>query len=134
VGSVGEITDDSEMAIMMIQSILKHGSYSQDLVRKSYHRWRNAGPEDIGITICGALDGKRIKNPQQPGKRSSDAYHSNGILGCKLSTPALSSFPTSTRQHPHTPRPAGDCNRLFVFASALPSAKGGAPRGLLLPC
>ncbi|MDD4038943.1 MAG: ADP-ribosylglycohydrolase family protein, partial [Sphaerochaeta sp.] len=36
VGKVGEITDDSEMAIMMLQSILSNGSYSQSHVIKAY--------------------------------------------------------------------------------------------------
>jgi len=122
VGSVGEITDDSEMAIMMIQSILKHGSYSQDLVRKSYQRWRNAGPEDIGITICGALDGRMNPNSQANGAlmRSSPL----GILGCKLSIPALMQLSDLDCSITHTHPVSRDCNRLFVFALSLAICKG----------
>lgn len=122
VGSVGEITDDSEMAIMMIQSILKHGSYSQDLVRKSYQRWRNAGPEDIGITICGALDGRMNPNSQANGALMRTTPL--GILGCKLSTPALMQLSDLDCAITHTHPVCRDCNRLFVFALSLAICKG----------
>lgn len=122
VGTAGEITDDSEMVIMMIQSMLSHGSYSQNLVRKAYQRWRNAGPEDIGITICGALDGRMNPNSQANGALMRCTPL--GILGCKLSTPSLMQLSDLDCAITHTHPVSRDCNRLFVFALSLAICKG----------
>lgn len=135
VGSFGEITDDSEMAIMMLQSILSHGSYSQSLVRKAYQRWRNAGPEDIGITICGALDGRMNPNSQANGALMRIAPL--GILGCKLSIPQLIQLSDLDCSITHTNPVSRDCNRLFVIAQSLAICKGwstGEVYSYLLEC
>ncbi len=122
VGKSGEITDDSEMAIMMLQSILSQGSYSQALVRKAYQRWRNAAPEDIGITICGALDGRMNPNSQANGALMRCTPL--GILGCKLSIPALMQLSDLDAAITHSHPVTRDCNRLFVFALSLAICKG----------
>lgn len=135
VGSFGEITDDSEMAIMMLQSILSHGSYSQSMVRKAYQRWRNAGPEDIGITICGALDGRMNPNSQANGALMR--ITPLGILGCKLSIPQLMQLSDLDCSITHSNPVSRDCNRLFVIALSLAICKGwsaGEVYSYLLEC
>ena len=122
VGKVGEITDDSEMAIMMLQSILSNGSYSQSHVIKAYQRWRNAGPEDIGITICGALDGRMNPNSQANGALMR--ITPLGILGCRLSIPALMQLSDLDCAITHIHPVVRDCSRLFVFALSLAICKG----------
>lgn len=122
VGRPGEVTDDSEMVIMMIQSIIGQGRYSQSQVRKAYQRWRNSGPESIGITICSALDGYLNSSSQANGAlmRCSPL----GVLGCTWDTQQILRLSdldcTITHIHPV----ARDCNRLWILALSLAIEQG----------
>lgn len=51
----GQITDDSEMAIALLDSLLKEGDYKPLRVYKAYQAWLATNPPDIGMTIFGAL-------------------------------------------------------------------------------
>lgn len=58
----GEITDDSEMAIALLRSLVNAKGFSSEEAHTQYLHWLRTGPSDVGITISGALRGK--KNPQ----------------------------------------------------------------------
>lgn len=51
----GEITDDSEMAIALLDSLVQHGGFSPEQVREAYVDWLTSDPADVGITIYHAL-------------------------------------------------------------------------------
>ncbi|CAJ0944638.1 unnamed protein product, partial [Mesorhabditis belari] len=51
----GQITDDSEMALSMIGSILKNDRYDQASTVCAYVRWAQSNPPDIGHTTATAL-------------------------------------------------------------------------------
>ena len=53
----GQITDDSEMAVALINSIVEEGGYFEAIARKHYIQWYKSGPFDIGGTTMRALDG-----------------------------------------------------------------------------
>ena len=55
IGEAGMITDDSEMAIMLAQSIIAKKTVDIEDVRNGYLRWLDASPSDVGTTILGAL-------------------------------------------------------------------------------
>jgi ADP-ribosylglycohydrolase len=122
VGLAGQITDDSEMAIMMIQSILEHGCYQKEAVRKAYIRWRDAGPLDIGVTIYGALDGS--SNPQSQANGALMRITPIGILGSNYSTSALMHIAEEDCSITHTHTVCRDCNRIYAFALSLAISKG----------
>ena len=122
VGEAGEITDDSEMAIMLILSILKQKQYQQSDARRSYIQWRDSGPSDIGITIFGALDG--AFNPQSQANGALMRITPIGILGNLLSTTTVVHLAEDDCAITHCNPVCRDCNRLFALAISLAIGKG----------
>ena len=53
----GQITDDSEMAVALINSIVEEGGYVDAIARKHYVKWYKSGPFDMGGTTARALSG-----------------------------------------------------------------------------
>lgn len=53
----GQITDDSEMAVALINSIVEEGGYIDAIARKHYVKWYKSGPFDMGGTTARALSG-----------------------------------------------------------------------------
>lgn len=51
----GEITDDSEMAIALLGSLLAARGYDRERTREAYLRWLRSEPTDCGVTISYAL-------------------------------------------------------------------------------
>ena len=51
----GQITDDSEMAVALINSIIEGAGYFDTIARKHYVQWYNSGPFDMGNTTARAL-------------------------------------------------------------------------------
>lgn len=51
----GEITDDSEMAIALLDSLVRERGYNAESVLAAYRGWLATEPSDVGLTIFGAL-------------------------------------------------------------------------------
>ena len=51
----GEITDDSEMAIALLESLVREGGFFPERVLTAYREWLAADPADVGVTIYNAL-------------------------------------------------------------------------------
>lgn len=51
----GQVTDDSEMAIALLESLLRRGGFDAVDVKAAYVAWAESAPPDIGNTICDAL-------------------------------------------------------------------------------
>ena len=63
----GQPTDDSEMALALARSMVRHEAFSVDDARASCVRWRESGPFDIGhATRCG-LAGRPLLDSQGSG-------------------------------------------------------------------
>ena len=65
----GQLTDDSEMALMLARSLVEQGRFDLSEVGKAYRFWFESEPFDCGHTIGSALMGHR-----------DDASESNGAL------------------------------------------------------
>lgn len=63
----GDITDDSEMALALLRSLLQCPSYSAELARTAYLDWHLTSPKDEGITTAQALDGIPFPESQANG-------------------------------------------------------------------
>ena len=61
----GQLTDDSEMMISLLNSICDNRDYIQDKVALNYIKWYNTDPVDIGNTVKKSLHTR---------KRASNAY------------------------------------------------------------
>ncbi|KAE9549136.1 hypothetical protein FO519_007658 [Halicephalobus sp. NKZ332] len=53
----GQVTDDSEMALSLMEALLKNKNFDQAEVAKNYVTWVESKPPDIGITTSMALWG-----------------------------------------------------------------------------
>lgn len=51
----GQITDDSELALTLARSIVKHNGYDKEAVARAYVDWYKSGPFDIGSTTINAF-------------------------------------------------------------------------------
>ena len=63
----GEITDDSEMAIALLRSLLNDQGFNAMGVQAQYIDWRSSSPQDIGLTISMALRGRHNPDSQANG-------------------------------------------------------------------
>jgi ADP-ribosyl-[dinitrogen reductase] hydrolase len=55
--AAGQLTDDSEMAVELIASIISKGRYDVTAAENNYKRWYGSIPFDIGMTTAQALGG-----------------------------------------------------------------------------
>lgn len=53
----GQITDDSEMAVALAESIIERGGYEKEKALEHYRQWYYSKPFDIGMTTFRALGG-----------------------------------------------------------------------------
>ena len=63
----GQITDDSEMAIMLARTIVRQGTYNSESALASYQYWLGTHPFDCGNTIRAALQGRCTIDSQANG-------------------------------------------------------------------
>ena len=80
----GQLTDDSEMMISLLNSICDNKDYIQDQVALNYIKWYNTNPIDIGNTVKKSLHTrKRASNASDMIQNSKDMNStslSNGSL------------------------------------------------------
>ncbi len=65
--AVGDITDDSEMAISLLRSLVRCGRYEPDDARESYRDWLGTHPADVGTTTIYGLAGECLADSQANG-------------------------------------------------------------------
>jgi ADP-ribosylglycohydrolase len=53
----GQPTDDSEMALILARTLIKHRRYDAEEARKAYVFWLNSDPFDCGNTVANGLEG-----------------------------------------------------------------------------
>jgi len=53
----GQPTDDSEMALILARTLIKHRRYDAEEARKAYVFWLNSDPFDCGNTVASGLEG-----------------------------------------------------------------------------
>jgi ADP-ribosylglycohydrolase len=113
---VGQPTDDSEMALMLARTIIKHGRYDAEEARKAYVLWPNSAPFDCGRTVSSGLSGRLNYKSQANGAmmRASPL----GVFGCNYDLKRVSEYAKADALLTH-PRPVClQANALFVMAIA----------------
>ncbi len=63
----GDITDDSEMAITLLLSLVHSGGYNAADAFTRYREWLDSGPADVGITTSSSLSGECSPDSQANG-------------------------------------------------------------------
>ena len=110
----GQLTDDSEMALMLARSLVEQGGFDRQKVRQAYRFWFGSGPFDCGNTIHAALEGSLDDSSEANGAlmRISPL----GIFGARQ---LLSQVAEWARQDAGITHPSPVCleaNELFAVA------------------
>ncbi len=63
----GDTSDDSEMAVTLLHSLLHCGGYNAADAFEAYHEWLDSAPLDAGSTITDALSGESSPDSQANG-------------------------------------------------------------------
>lgn len=117
IGEAGMITDDSEMAIMLAESMIELKTVDAEDIRSRYVRWLNVPPSDIGTTILNALrEGTMNADSQANGALMRVAPI--GIAGATLSEETIIAYSDSDCAITHIHPVCRDANRLWALAIA----------------
>ncbi len=65
--AAGDITDDSEMAICLLRSLVRTGGFDREDVLESYREWLDTAPMDVGMTTMNGLLGECLGDSQANG-------------------------------------------------------------------
>jgi ADP-ribosyl-[dinitrogen reductase] hydrolase len=122
----GQPTDDSEMALMLARSLLKHGRYDASQAREAYVFWLNSAPFDCGSTVSSGLRGTPNHGSQANGAlmRISPL----GMFGCSYDD--LNQVAEHAREDAAITHPNPVClqaNALFAMAIAYSIRTGQGP-------
>lgn len=110
----GQLTDDSEMALMLARSLVEQGRFDPQAVESAYQFWFQSKPFDCGNTIGSALAGRR-----------DDASESNGalmrvsplgIFGVRQLPAQVAEWARQDASITHTNRVCQEANELFCVA------------------
>ncbi|MDR0550007.1 MAG: ADP-ribosylglycohydrolase family protein [Deltaproteobacteria bacterium] len=121
----GQPTDDSELALALARTLVKHGTYDSKEVFKAYQDWLNSNPFDIGRTVKGALTGRLNQKSQANGAlmRVSPL----GIFGVNAPFETLKSWALTDATLTHPNQLCQEANVLYVLAIALAIKTGPTP-------
>lgn len=80
----GQVSDDSEMTLCLLQALSSDKKYDQATIANNYIKWFNTNPPDIGLTIKRALKTRKISSNNNDMVENSNALNSfslsNGVL------------------------------------------------------
>ena len=112
----GQLTDDSEMALMLARCLITKGTYAPDAAYAAYVQWKDSRPFDMGTATRAALSGRPDPNTQANGAlmRISPL----GIFGAQYSAETVAQWADADAAltHPHAVTRAASA--LFAMAIA----------------
>jgi ADP-ribosylglycohydrolase len=112
----GQLTDDSEMALMLARCLVTKGTYTPESAFEAYVQWKNSHPFDMGYATRSALSGS--PNPDTQANGALMRISPLGIFGTQYPAETVAQWADADAAltHPHTvPRAA---SVLFAMAIA----------------
>lgn len=97
----GQPTDDSELALLLARSIVSHGGWLSDAVRRQYRFWLDSNPFDCGNTIRAALCGNLDMSSQANGALMRVSPIGIAGAGLPISTVAAWAEEDAALTHPN---------------------------------
>lgn len=110
----GQLTDDSEMALMLARSLVEQGGFDRQKVKRAYRSWYESEPFDCGNTIRAALEGRLDDTSEANGAlmRISPL----GIFGVRQLSSQVAEWARQDAGITHPSRVCLEANELFVVA------------------
>lgn len=112
----GQPTDDSELALLLSRSLIKHSSYNPDAVFEEYKYWLKSGPFDCGFTISGALQGQLNYDSQANGAMMR--VSPLGVFGSKYELEQVAEWAKQDAMLTHPNPVCLHANALYTMAIA----------------
>jgi ADP-ribosylglycohydrolase len=124
----GQPTDDSEMALALMRSMLNDSSYVPESARQEYIAWLDSGPFDCGITTACGLSGIPDHDSQANGAlmRVSPI----GVFGAKVDEAQVAEWAMQDAEITHPHIVCKQANALMAMAIAYAVANGAEPQEL----
>ncbi|NCC25993.1 MAG: ADP-ribosylglycohydrolase family protein [Deltaproteobacteria bacterium] len=120
----GQPTDDSEMALVLARSMIRHGGYFSQKALEAYLWWLGTDPFDCGSTIASALSG--IPNPESQANGALMRSCPLGIAGAGFGGNILAEWADDDAALTHPHPVCRQANIVFVrtLAFAIDTGKG----------
>ena len=120
----GQPTDDSELALTLARTLVEHGRYDPDALRKAYVSWLESEPFDCGATIVAGLTGRPNVGSQANGAlmRISPL----GIFGANHDPAQVMQWARQDAAITHPHEVCRQANVLFAAAIAFAIRWGGS--------
>lgn len=124
----GQPTDDSQMAMMLIRSLQRCGTFDADDVLRGYVHWYSTGPFDIGGTCAQALSGEGLNEDSQA-NGALIRVSPLGVFGARgdVGIDAAADFARADAGLTHPNPVCVDANAVFV-AGLVTGIRGGTAR------
>ena len=126
---VGQLTDDSQMAMMLIRSLQRRGTFDADDALLGYRHWYGTGPFDIGVTCARALGGGDL-NEESQANGALMRVSPLGVFGARegVGIDAAAEFAREDAALTHPNPICVDANAVFV-TGLVTGIHGGTPQG-----
>lgn len=112
----GQLTDDSEMALMLARALIAHGEYDPEEARKGYVFWLNSEPFDVGNTIMSGLMGEHDPSSQANGAMMR--ISPLGVFGATRDLDQVAEWARKDAAITHVDSLCQQANALFAMAIA----------------
>lgn len=124
----GQPTDDSQMAMMLIRSLQRCGTFDADDVLRGYVHWYSTGPFDIGGTCAKALSGGPL-NVESQANGALMRVSPLGVFGARedVGLAAAADFAREDAGLTHPNPICVDANAVFV-TGLVTGIRGGSAR------
>jgi ADP-ribosylglycohydrolase len=122
----GQLTDDSELALMLARTLVRDKRYDPNAAFAAYLDWYRSGPFDIGNTIGAAL-GRRSPNAESQSNGSLMRISPLGIFAARYPAKGAEWARADSRlTHPH--QVCQDACAVYVIAIATAIGREATPR------
>ena len=121
----GQPTDDSELALALARTLVEHGRYDREAVRRAYVSWLESDPFDCGATIAAGLTGR--SNPESQANGALMRISPLGIFGTYQEPGAVIEWAREDAAITHPHEVCGQANALFAAAVSFAIRSGGGP-------
>lgn len=124
----GQLTDDSEMALMLARSLVEQGDFDRQKIREAYLFWLESGPFDCGNTILKGLTG----DPDDTSEANGALMRISplGIFGVMQPLAQVAHWASQDAGITHPNRVCLEANELFAVAISRAIMTGDDARGV----
>lgn len=113
----GQLTDDSEMALMLAQTLIEHQRYQSNEALNAYQFWLDSQPFDCGMTVAMGLRGVLL-NPNSQANGALMRISPLGVFGAKYSLHEVGAWAMEDAALTHPYPICLQKNALFAMAIA----------------